>query len=215
MADGGGDLAAAAAAGGASHPLQYRWTLWYDNSASARKNRFASWDENLTELMTFGTVEEFWALFNNILEPSNLAASSNYHLFKEGIAPKWEDPANSEGGKWVLMNPPSYKERLDQYWIHTVLTVIGEGFDAELSEDIAGLVLSTRRQADRISMWTKTSADEPLQKRIGEAWRATATPTGLHDNVQLEYLIHKDSIANCASLYLFPPSAPPAPAANR
>lgn len=120
MADGGGDLAAAAAAGGPSHPLQYRWTLWYDNSASARKNRFASWDENLTELMTFGTVEEFWALFNNILEPSNLAASSNYHLFKEGIAPKWEDPANSEGGKWVLSNPPSYKERLNQYWIHTV-----------------------------------------------------------------------------------------------
>lgn len=127
MADGGGDLAAAAAAGGASHPLQYRWTLWYDNSASARKNRFASWDENLTELMTFGTVEEFWALFNNILEPSNLAASSNYHLFKEGIAPKWEDPANSEGGKWVLMNPPSYKERLDQYWIHTVRAVGPEG----------------------------------------------------------------------------------------
>lgn len=48
-----------------------------------------------------------------------------------------------------------------------VLTVIGEGFPAELSEDIAGLVLSTRRQADRISMWTKTSADEPMQKRIG------------------------------------------------
>lgn len=55
-----------------------------------------------------------------------------------------------------------------------VLTVIGEGFDAELSEDIAGLVLSTRRQADRISMWTKTSADEPLQKRIGYVRRARA-----------------------------------------
>lgn len=265
MADGAGDMAAAAASGGPTHPLQYRWTLWYDNSAAARKNRFASWDENLTKLMTFGTVEEFWALFNNILEPSHLAASSNYHLFKDGIAPKWEDPANSEGGKWVLMNPPSYKERLDQYWIHTVrfrgrvggggrrralllhvclccrtalsfclvawemrsygsqllwldagtcsstgavlltcpyhvsvvlflfmglllraplclcflrtglagvssiqvLTVIGEGFEAPLSDDIAGLVLSTRRQADRISMWTKTSADEPMQKRIG------------------------------------------------
>lgn len=203
--------------------------------------------------------------------------------------------------------------------------MIGEGFEAELSEDIAGLVLSTRRQADRISMWTKTSADERLQKRIGyvrpfglatpvsfrcggsrlclghatrrgwplacfggcwtvclsagvlliwgfvacivvlvcsvqcpnlwfgaplfflwrravlafsydcssphgwvvllgrlphpprpffppsvalfflhlgccrEAWRATATPTGLHDNVQLEYLIHKDSIAKNSS----------------
>jgi len=264
MADGARDMAAAAVSGGPTHPLQYRWTLWYDNSAAARKNRFASWDENLTKLMTFGTVEEFWALFNNILEPSHLAPSSNYHLFKEGIAPKWEDAANSEGGKWVLMNPPSYKERLDQYWIHTVrlrgrvgrrrsgradvarvplmprgvallsgcfgdtrvrepiaavgrwyvlggrlsyaylplpfvgvlflvhgtllrvplclcllrtgfagvspiqvLTVIGEGFEAPLSDDIAGLVLSTRRQADRISMWTKTSADEPMQKRIG------------------------------------------------
>lgn len=32
-----------------------------------------------------------------------------------------------------------------------------------------------------------------------EAWRATATPSGLHDNVQLEYLIHKDSIAKNSS----------------
>jgi len=32
-----------------------------------------------------------------------------------------------------------------------------------------------------------------------EAWRATATPNGLHDNVQLEYLIHKDSIAKNSS----------------
>lgn len=52
--------------------------------------------------------------------------------------------------------------------------MIGEGFPAELSEDIAGLVLSTRRQADRISMWTKTSADEAMQKRIG----CVAAPRG-------------------------------------
>lgn len=224
-----------------------------------------------------------------------------------------------------LLAPPRPPLR-PRVWAAQVLTVIGEGFDAELSEDIAGLVLSTRRQADRISMWTKTSADEPLQKRIGyvrpcrpavscslsvvlrcgpalaallgglaclsflgdccagrlaaavvqvwcvvalsclcvpagiltsglallsvpgtmwsafvvsvlpmllggchplslypfsppprlyslppsltiglclvccrEAWRATATPTGLHDNVQLEYLIHKDSIAKNSS----------------
>jgi hypothetical protein len=42
-------------------------------------------------------------LWNNIVPPSSLAHGSNYSLFKEGVAPKWEDPANMTGGKWLLV----------------------------------------------------------------------------------------------------------------
>jgi len=31
-----------------------------------------------------------------------LASGSNYHLFKDGVEPKWEDPQNVRGGKWLL-----------------------------------------------------------------------------------------------------------------
>ena len=31
-----------------------------------------------------------------------MAENSNLHYFKRGIQPLWEDPANQDGGKWVL-----------------------------------------------------------------------------------------------------------------
>lgn len=39
----------------AKHPLQNTWSLWfYDNDKSK------TWEENLIELTTFDTVEDFW-----------------------------------------------------------------------------------------------------------------------------------------------------------
>ncbi|KAH9930547.1 translation initiation factor eIF 4e-like domain-containing protein [Epithele typhae] len=47
--------------------------------------------------------------------PSKLERNSNYHLFKSGIKPMWEDDANANGGKWVLTmkNNPAL---LDRCW---------------------------------------------------------------------------------------------------
>lgn len=32
----------------------------------------------------------------------------------------WEDPANKEGGKWLIMSPNSKKQELDTMWLNTV-----------------------------------------------------------------------------------------------
>jgi translation initiation factor 4E len=40
------------------HPLQHRWTLWYDNPK--KRNSAESWEENLKKIYTFDTVEDFW-----------------------------------------------------------------------------------------------------------------------------------------------------------
>ncbi len=39
-------------------------------------------------------VEEFWSIINNLLPPSQLVKNANYHFFKDGIQPLWEDKAN-------------------------------------------------------------------------------------------------------------------------
>lgn len=44
-----------------------------------------------------------FSLWNNIKGPSYLPQNSNYHLFKAGIEPKWEDPQNKNGGKWIFV----------------------------------------------------------------------------------------------------------------
>ena len=40
-------------------------------------------------------------MMNNIAKPSTLPVKSDYHLFRYGIKPEWEDPQNRGGGKSV------------------------------------------------------------------------------------------------------------------
>jgi len=111
----------------AKHPLQNRWTWWYDNPG--KKTSQSSWGEFLKQIITFDTVEDFWRLYNNIVPASQLSAGSDYHLFKEHVEPKWEDPANARGGKWIInLSTKGRAENLDKLWLWTVLACIGESF---------------------------------------------------------------------------------------
>jgi hypothetical protein len=38
----------------------------------------------------------------------------NYHVFKNGIKPMWEDPQNNKGGKWILLLKGSQKDKLNE-----------------------------------------------------------------------------------------------------
>jgi translation initiation factor 4E len=82
-------------------------------------------------------------------------------LFREGIEPKWEDPRCEHGGKWTAMVSKANREQLDKMWLHGVLGSIGEQFDD--GEEICGIVVNVRPKQDRISVWTKTAANEALQ----------------------------------------------------
>jgi translation initiation factor 4E len=101
------------------------------------------------------------SLYNNIIPPSRLSPGSDLHLFREGVEPKWEDPRCEHGGKWTAMVPKGNKQLLDTMWLHGVLGCIGEQFDD--GEEICGIVVNVRPKQDRISVWTKTAANEALQ----------------------------------------------------
>ncbi|KAL6728917.1 hypothetical protein Aduo_000020 [Ancylostoma duodenale] len=81
----------------ALHPLKQKWTYWYLND-----DRQASWEDRLKPVCTFSTVEEFWALYNNIRPPSGLNCLCDYNVFKYGIQPMWEVPENLKGGRWLI-----------------------------------------------------------------------------------------------------------------
>lgn len=107
------------------HPLYNSWTLWFDNpmhkGSSSAKERRESWGANLYKVVSLSSVEEFWGLYNNIVPPSNLPQSANYYLFKEGIQPAWEDPANGNGGKWSVQLPrEKHRNQIDKLWLYTV-----------------------------------------------------------------------------------------------
>ncbi|KAJ1645361.1 eukaryotic translation initiation factor 4E [Dispira simplex] len=165
------------------HPLQNAWTLWFD--FPNRKTNSNTWSQNLREIVTFATVEDFWGMHNNITRASDLPFGSNYHLFKEGIKPMWEDPANERGGKWVVQLPRKQDEA-NKCWLYSMLALIGESFNNE--DDICGLVFSCRRNVYRISLWTRLADNQDIVMEIGRQLRANS---GIPSQLKLEFSQHE------------------------
>jgi len=214
------------------HPLYSAWTLWFDSPSTKGRNlpqtpmsAFPStpvatpaagaqgWMEDIKRVITFDSVEEFWGLYNNIIPPSQLPPKANYYLFKDGIIPAWEDEANKNGGKWSIQLPKDKnKSNVDKMWLHTMLAAIGETFDplpvasGGAESLITGVILSTRPQFYRISIWTRLAQgldeDAKLKERIESVGKhfktqVLAYPEGarLHGPLatEVEFQSHKDS----------------------
>jgi len=170
------------------HPLQNGWTIWYDNPG--KRTNQASWGDHLRKITTFDTVEDFWRVFNNLKPASSLPQGSNYHIFKEHIEPKWEDSANSKGGKWTVSVPPKSRgSSLDQMWLWTILACIGETIRAP--DDVCGLVVSVRKAGDRVQIWTRDATNEQACRDIGRSLKETLE---LPDNIVIGYQSHADSM---------------------
>jgi len=172
------------------HRLQHKWSLWYDNPG--KRTSTAAWGDHLKFIVSFDTVEDFWRVFNNIKPASELPPGSNYHLFKDPIEPKWEDEANVGGGKWVVPVPKLPRVNLtDQYWLWAVLACIGEGL--ENADEVSGLVVSIRRQQDRLALWTRDARSETIVKNVGRSLKRVLE---IPEATTVGYAVHSDALKN-------------------
>lgn len=128
-------------------------------------------------------------MFNNLTPASEISMNSNYSVFRYGVKPTWEDPANCDGGKFVLTmrKKGSTSEKCDEYWLFTVLAIIGETMDTT-GDQINGAVVSIRKNQDRVALWLKSSEPQ-LCIEIGERWKKALTL----ENTTLQYQTHRDS----------------------
>nr|XP_027116632.1 eukaryotic translation initiation factor-like [Coffea arabica] len=165
------------------HKVERKWSFWCDNP-SKPKQQGAAWGSSLRKLYTFDTVEEFWSLYDQIFRPSKLVINADFHLFKAGIEPKWEDPECAGGGKWTVTS--NRKANLDNMWLETLMALIGEQFDE--ADEICGVVASVRQRQDKISLWTKTATNEAAQMSIGRKWKEILDVTD-----KISYSFHDDS----------------------
>jgi len=137
------------------HPLMNTWTLWFTKPPSGKGE--SSWNDLLKEVVTFDSVEEFWGIYNNITKTSDLALKSDYHLFKAGIRPEWEDIQNKHGGKWSYQFKDKRAVPIDERWLHVMLAAIGETLESENDKEITGVVVNVRKAFFRIGVWTKST----------------------------------------------------------
>ncbi|XP_023216241.1 eukaryotic translation initiation factor 4E-like [Centruroides sculpturatus] len=150
------------------HPLEYKWCFWY-----YKNDKFKLWEENLIKIASFDTVEDFWALYNHIERPSKLSTGCDYAVFKEGIKPMWEDEKNQAGGRWVVNVAKHLRTTdLDNYWLETLLCMIGEMFD-DYNDEICGVVVQIRARVDRIGLWTSNIENKEKIIRIGRKLKET------------------------------------------
>lgn len=160
--------------------------MWFSKRGSGKVANHQTYDQNLRLIGTFNSVESFWTLYSYLVRPSELSSYSDFHLFKDGIKPMWEDEANKEGGKWIVRLKKGLASR---FWENLILAILGEQF--MVGDEICGAVVSIRVHEDIISVWNRTASDQGTTVRIRDTLRRILN---LPLNTIMEYKTHNDSL---------------------
>lgn len=107
----------------------------------------------------------------------------------------WEDEANVRGGRWVITLNKSNKSDLDNFWLDTLLVLIGES--CEYSNELCGAVVNIRGKNNKISIWTANGSNEAAALEIGGKLRDGLR---MESAYVLQYQLHKDTMAKQGSL---------------
>nr|CAG4645753.1 EOG090X0BMA [Lynceus sp. MCZ IZ 141354] len=173
------------------HALQFTYSLWFSRRSQGKHAGPQNFDQNLKLVGRFASVEQFWAIYGHLVRPSDLPGHSDFHLFKGGIKPMWEDDANRHGGKWIVRLRKGLASRC---WENLILAMLGEQF--MVGEEICGAVVSIRFTEDIISIWNRVASDRVTTNRIRDTLRRVLN---LPLNTILEYKTHTDSLRDNSS----------------
>lgn len=159
----------------APHPLQNPWVLWELKHAAGD-----DYSNLLKPVCEFSTVEDFWKYWMFIPKPSEVFGDGQnkilvegrvikaFGVFKRGIKPEWEDPANAKGSELVALKSFN-SEVLDTFWENLVMGLIGETIDE--GDEICGcrVVNQTRKSKPtyKLEVWLRTT-DERVCRKIKE-----------------------------------------------
>lgn len=98
-----------------------------------------------------------------------------YSVFKKGIRPEWEDPANKTGGE-LSCRKTMTADALDIYWENLVHGLIGETIDD--GDEICGARVADKSKKGnnrapiyRLEVWTRTGNEEvgnQMKARLNE-----------------------------------------------
>jgi translation initiation factor 4E len=174
------------------HPLQYHYCFWFSRRGQGTKGSASTnYEQNMKLLGTFGSVEQFWAHYIHMARPAELSGHCDFHLFKEGIKPLWEDDANRNGGKWMIRLRKGLASR---FWEYLILAILGEQF--MVGDELCGAVVSVRFQEDIISVWNRTADNKAVRDRIRDTMMRVLN---LPPNTVIEYKCHNASLKDNSS----------------
>ncbi|KKA29588.1 hypothetical protein TD95_003460 [Thielaviopsis punctulata] len=166
------------------HPLKNKWVFWF-RPPTSKAQGFVDYEKTLHPMAHCSSIEEFFLVYSHLKRVSTLPQVSEYHFFKWGIRPIWEDEVNKQGGKWVVRLK---KGVADRYWEDLLFALIGDQF-GDAGEEVCGAVVSVRTGEDIISIWTRTDGGRVL--RIRETMKHILN---FPSNTRVEFKSHDSSI---------------------
>ncbi|RKF73173.1 Eukaryotic translation initiation factor 4E [Golovinomyces cichoracearum] len=167
-----------------THILRHNWVVWF-RPPTVKSNGYVQYEKTLHPVAGFGNVEDFLAVYRHLKRPSTLPPVSDYHLFKKGVRPVWEDDENRKGGKWIVRLK---KGLADRYWEDLVFAIVGDQF-TDASEEVCGAVLSVRNGEDILSIWARNDGGRVL--KIRETMKRIL---GFPPDTRVEWKSHDSSI---------------------
>jgi len=167
------------------HPLQFGYALWYTRNPIG-KITDSGYAQNLRLVGRFATVEQFWSLYSHLLRPSELMSNSDFHLFKNGIKPMWEDVNNRLGGRFQLK---LRKGLVDRCWENLLLALLGEQF--MVGEEICGVVVSVKFGEDKLYVWNRKCEDIATRARIRDTLKRVLN---IPADARMKYKTHNDAL---------------------
>lgn len=142
------------------YTLRSEWVFWFRPPIS-KANGYIEYQKTLHPIASVSTVGEFFTVYAHLKRPSSLPLVADYHFFRKGVRPVWEDDENCKGGKWVVRLK---KGVADRYWEDLLFAIIGDQF-GDASDEVCGAVLSVRNGEDVLSVWTRTDGSRVLKIR--------------------------------------------------
>lgn len=173
------------------------WTLWYDEGQARGQSLKDYEKENiqLDELCSWQDYEGFWQARLKLDASFSICdltfpQFANLRMFRPGIGPTWEDPCNTNGGKWVVRIKESAGMTTLLLWQKLLQAAFTSDDALHDMHDVCGLVLQFRPKGDMISIWNRNAAmDESTISRVSAFYHSLL---GLERST-IQYQVHKDS----------------------
>jgi translation initiation factor 4E len=143
-------------------PVSFSCSLANLHSNRARSRYIQKEKEFFEKIIKIGDVSninEFWEIFQHMKKPSQCQIGSDYHLFKRGIVPMWEDNMNKDGGKLSILLTWKY---VDIIWEEMTFNFC-KGL-LPYYDNMNGIVISTRPKYIVMSFWVKSRNYHTVEK---------------------------------------------------
>ena len=119
--------------------------------------------EKIIKIADVSNINEFWEVFQHLKKPNQCPTGSDYHIFKKGIVPMWEDKSNKDGGKLSVLLTWKYSNVI---WEEVTFN-FAKGL-LPYYDYINGIVISVRPRFLALSFWIKCR-NTPMVEKIRNA----------------------------------------------